>query len=98
MRHEPARPVRAAKARKAAAGAELAEADVPLFEALRAWRAGEAKAQGVPAYIVFGDATLRGIATARPGSLDGLALVSGVGENKLARYGDAVLAVVAEAG
>ncbi|ARU53476.1 DNA helicase RecQ [Cellulosimicrobium cellulans] len=98
MRHEPARPVRAAKARKAAAGAELAEADVPLFEALRAWRAGEAKTQGVPAYIVFGDATLRGIATARPASLDGLALLSGVGENKLARYGDAVLAVVAEAG
>ena len=98
MRHEPARPARAAKARKGAAAAELAEADVPLFEALRAWRAGEAKAQGVPAYIVFGDATLRGIATARPGSLDGLALVSGVGENKLARYGDAVLAVVAEGG
>ncbi|MBM7820344.1 ATP-dependent DNA helicase RecQ [Cellulosimicrobium cellulans] len=98
MRHEPARPVRATKVRKAAAGAELAEADVPLFEALRAWRAGEAKTQGVPAYIVFGDATLRGIATARPASLDGLALVSGVGENKLARYGDAVLAVVAEAG
>ena len=98
MRHEPARLARAAKARKGAAAAELAEADVPLFEALRAWRAGEAKAQGVPAYIVFGDATLRGIATARPGSLDGLALVSGVGENKLARYGDAVLAVVAEGG
>ncbi|MFE6235230.1 DNA helicase RecQ [Cellulosimicrobium sp. NPDC057862] len=98
MRHEPARPVRAPKARKGAATAELAEADVPLFEALRAWRASEAKTQGVPAYIVFGDATLRGIATARPGSLDGLALVSGVGENKLARYGDAVLAVVAEAG
>ncbi|WP_307869021.1 DNA helicase RecQ [Cellulosimicrobium cellulans] len=98
MRHEPARPVRASRARKVAAGAELAEADVPLFEALRAWRAGEAKAQGVPAYIVFGDATLRGIATARPGSLERLALVSGVGENKLARYGDAVLAVVAEAG
>ncbi len=98
MRHEPARPARAAKARKGAAAAELAEADVPLFESLRAWRAGEAKAQGVPAYIVFGDATLRGIATARPASLDGLALVSGVGENKLARYGDAVLAVVAEAG
>jgi ATP-dependent DNA helicase RecQ len=98
MRHEPARPARAAKGRKAAPGADLAEADVPLFEALRAWRAGEAKAQGVPAYIVFGDATLRGIATARPGSLEQLALVSGVGENKLARYGDAVLAVVAETG
>ncbi len=98
MRHEPARPARAAKARKGAAAAELAEADVPLFEALRAWRAREAKAQGVPAYIVFGDATLRGIATARPGSLDGLALVSGVGENSFARYGDAVLAVVAEGG
>ena len=73
---------------------ELASADLPLFEALRAWRAGEAKAMGLPAYIVFTDATLRGIATARPTSLDGLSQISGVGETKLARYGEAVLQVV----
>ena len=95
MRHEPVRPARAAKAKKAAVAADLAPEDAALFEALRAWRAGEAKAQGKPAYIVFGDATLRGIATARPASPEALAQVSGVGENKLERYGEAVLAVVA---
>ncbi|WP_425956783.1 DNA helicase RecQ [Xylanimonas sp. McL0601] len=97
MRHEPARAARVAKSRKTSPAADVAEADVPLFEALRAWRGGEAKAQGKPAYIVFGDATLRAIAAARPGTLDKLATISGVGENKLERYGEAVLAVVADA-
>ncbi|ACZ31108.1 ATP-dependent DNA helicase RecQ [Xylanimonas cellulosilytica DSM 15894] len=95
MRHEPERPARTARARKTAVVEDLAEADTALFEALRTWRAGEAKAQGKPAYIVFGDATLRGIATARPGTPGELAAVSGVGETKLERYGEAVLAVVA---
>jgi len=99
MRHDPDRAARAARApRKAAAVADLAETDVPLFEALRSWRAAEAKEQGKPAYIVFGDATLRSIASARPASLERLAGISGVGENKLDRYGEAVLAVVAAAG
>jgi ATP-dependent DNA helicase RecQ len=49
----------------------------------------------VPAYIVFGDATLRGIAITRPASLAELATISGVGEKKLEAYGDAVLSVVA---
>ncbi|TGO06502.1 DNA helicase RecQ [Serinibacter arcticus] len=78
-----------------AAAADLAPADAGLFEALRAWRGGVAKEQGVPAYIVFGDATLRGIAGARPTSLSALGDVSGVGEKKLEAYGEAVLAVVA---
>ncbi|GAB2474672.1 DNA helicase RecQ [Xylanimonas ulmi] len=95
MRHEPARPARAARSRKASPAADLAEADVPLFEALRAWRAGEAKEQGKPAYIVFADATLRSIAAARPTTSGELAAISGVGEAKLDRYGEAVLAVVA---
>ncbi|MEZ5190872.1 MAG: DNA helicase RecQ [Schumannella sp.] len=91
LRREAARPARAAKR---TAGAELPEADRPLFEALREWRAGVAREQGVPAYIVFGDATLRGIALTRPGSLDELATISGVGEKKLEAYGAAVLEVV----
>ncbi|QAY62965.1 DNA helicase RecQ [Xylanimonas allomyrinae] len=98
MRHEPERATRAARARKASPAADLADADVPLFEALRAWRAGEAKEQGKPAYIVFADATLRSIAAQRPVSLDQLATISGVGESKLERYGEAVLAVVGGAG
>jgi ATP-dependent DNA helicase RecQ len=98
MRREPPKPPRApkaSKASKAAAFVDLAEADLPLFEALRHWRSVEAKEQGKPAYIIFSDATLRGIATARPATLADLAEVSGVGDTKLDRYGDAVLAVVA---
>jgi ATP-dependent DNA helicase RecQ len=91
LRREPERATRAAKR---TAGAELPEAARPLFERLREWRAGVAREQGVPAYIVFGDATLRGIALTRPGSLDELATISGVGEKKLESYGEGVLEVV----
>ncbi|MBO9577720.1 MAG: HRDC domain-containing protein, partial [Microbacteriaceae bacterium] len=77
--------------------ADLAPLDAGLFEALRAWRAGVAKEQNVPAYVVFADATLRGISALRPKSLDDLALVSGIGAKKLETYGEAVLAIVAAA-
>jgi len=98
MRREPERPTRPAKARKAAPAADLSPEAAATFEELRAWRAGAAKEQGVPAYVIFHDATLRQIATERPGTLAALGKVSGVGENKLARYGEAVLAVLAPAG
>ncbi|WP_280426768.1 HRDC domain-containing protein [Nocardia carnea] len=65
-----------------------------LFERLRQWRADTAKEQGVPAYVVFHDATLREIAARKPGDLPALGAVSGVGESKLARYGEQVLEVV----
>jgi ATP-dependent DNA helicase RecQ len=68
--------------------------DRDLFEALRAWRATEAKAQHVPPYVIFHDRTLAEIAAARPGSRAALARLNGVGEAKLAHYGEAVLAVV----
>ena len=68
---------------------------VGLFELLRAWRSSEAQAQGVPAYIVFGDATLRGISVTKPSTLAELGTISGVGEKKLDQYGEALLAVVA---
>jgi len=67
-----------------------------LFEKLRAWRAAAAKEQGVPAYVIFHDATLREIAAEEPASLAALAKVSGVGETKLARYGEQILAVLSE--
>jgi ATP-dependent DNA helicase RecQ len=66
-----------------------------VFELLRAWRAASAKEQGVPAYVIFHDATLREIATAPPTSLDELGTVSGVGENKLAKYGQQILDTLA---
>jgi ATP-dependent DNA helicase RecQ len=72
----------------------LAPADQPLFEALRAWRSGEAKSQHVPPYVIFHDRTLAEIATLKPGSRAALERINGVGEGKLARYGQAVLQVV----
>lgn len=97
LRREPeraAKPARAAKAGRSVA-AELPSADVPLFEKLREWRAATAKEQGVPAYVVFHDATLREIAARKPASLADLGGVGGVGENKLAKYGEQVLDVLA---
>jgi ATP-dependent DNA helicase RecQ len=69
-------------------------AESALFERLRAWRAGVARAHGVPAYVVFHDQTLRSIAQLRPGSLEALRGISGVGERKLANYGAELLAVL----
>lgn len=57
------------------------------FEALRTWRAEVARSHGVPAYVIFHDATLREIALSQPRSLDDLGQVSGVGERKRDAYG-----------
>ncbi|WP_435847327.1 DNA helicase RecQ [Streptomyces eurythermus] len=78
-----------------AAAAELPEALLPAFEALRAWRAEQAREQGVPAYVIFHDATLREIVTRWPGSVRELGTVNGVGEKKLVTYGEGVLKVLA---
>ncbi|MER7213259.1 DNA helicase RecQ [Streptosporangium sp. NPDC000239] len=75
--------------------ADLPEEAVPVFERLRAWRAATAREQGVPAYVIFHDATLREIAAGTPSSLAELGTVSGVGENKLAKYGQEILEVLA---
>ncbi|MEU7919073.1 DNA helicase RecQ [Micromonospora zamorensis] len=99
MRREPEKPAssRSSKPRgSATVVAELTPAAASLFERLRGWRATTAKEQGVPAYVIFHDATLRQIATDAPGSLAELSGVSGVGENKLAKYGEQILAVLAE--
>lgn len=96
LRQEPERPVRSSTPRAGRSTvAELGAEAQPLFEKLREWRAGEAKAQSLPAYIVFNDATLREIATARPATMDALSIIGGVGQKKLLSYGEAVLAVVA---
>ncbi len=70
----------------------------PLFDALRDLRARLAREQNVPAYVIFHDSTLRGIAELRPMSLDALANVGGIGGTKLARYGEQVLETIREAG
>ena len=68
-----------------------------LYETLRAERARLAREQGVPAYIIFHDATLVAIATARPNTLDELGEIPGMGRTKLERYGATVLAAVTAA-
>ncbi|MFC6080055.1 DNA helicase RecQ [Sphaerisporangium aureirubrum] len=71
--------------------AELPEHAVPVFERLRAWRAASAKEQGVPAYVIFHDATLREIAAGAPTTFAALSEINGVGEAKLAKYGQQIL-------
>ena len=93
LRQEPERPARAAKAARPRRGepVDLPEQAAGLFGQLRAWRAAVAKEQGIPAYVIFHDSTLREIAATRPSSLAELGKVSGVGENKLAKYGEQIL-------
>jgi DNA helicase-2/ATP-dependent DNA helicase PcrA len=69
--------------------------DAALYERLRAWRVARAKEQSVPAYVVLTDATLVAIAESRPGSVAELVAIPGIGQAKLDRYGDDVLAIVA---
>ena len=85
---------RGSRGARATAAADLTGDDVELFEVLRAWRAGVAKEQGVPAYVVFHDATLREIVTQRPASLEALGGISGVGATKLERHGPGLLAAL----
>ncbi len=86
------------RSRRAAASESLDAGDRGLFEALRSWRSGQAKEQGVPAYVVFGDATLRALAEHRPASLAELDGITGIGAKKREAYGEAVLEVVAAHG
>jgi ATP-dependent DNA helicase RecQ len=69
---------------------------LPLFEALREERTRIAKAQGVPPYVIFHDATLRAMALAVPRHPHDMLNLPGVGQAKLDRYGEDFLAVVAK--
>jgi ATP-dependent DNA helicase RecQ len=93
LRHQVAQP-RRRKSKPRATSAAINEHD-PLFETLRVWRATVAKEHGLPAFVVFHDGTLRTIAQVRPKSLDELRTISGIGEKKLASYGEGLLALLA---
>ncbi|QYF99960.1 MULTISPECIES: DNA helicase RecQ [Massilia] len=75
---------------------ELSRDEQAIFDRLRSWRMGTAREHGVPAYVVFQDATLREIAKVKPSSIDQLRGVSGVGEKKLVSYGDEIVAIINE--
>jgi ATP-dependent DNA helicase RecQ len=81
---------RSTRAKEAFAGAN----EDPLWQALKAARMVLAKEQGVPPYLIFHDSTLLEILNQRPGNLDELGKISGVGQAKLAKYGDAFLQVL----
>ena len=68
--------------------------DEALYGRLSAWRLDRSRKDSVPAYVVFSNKTIREIAALRPGDLNALAGVWGVGSSRVARYGDEVLAVV----
>ena len=71
-----------------------ADVDPELFGALVEWRRNLARVSGVPAYVIFHDATLKAVAATRPGSPDALLAVAGIGPVKAQRYGDALLEIV----
>ena len=83
--------------RRGEVAASLADADAPLFDALRAKRRELAEEAGVPPYVIFHDSVLREMAVRRPPNRATLAMISGVGERKLDAYGDAFLAVIRNA-
>jgi ATP-dependent DNA helicase RecQ len=85
---------RSASSSSANAKSALEGSDMELFEALRSARMAIAKELSVPPYVVFPDTTLVAFATERPTSHDELLSISGVGQSKLERYGDAFLAVI----
>jgi ATP-dependent DNA helicase RecQ len=84
------------RATPAAAADSWEGVDQGLFDSLRQLRREEALRRGVPAYIVFGDATLRDMARRRPSKLERMLDVHGVGRQKLADFGEHFLAHIAE--
>jgi ATP-dependent DNA helicase RecQ len=89
-RSKPAAPVGAAQPRRYAPPRPVV-ANPGLREHLREWRRSTAKQQGVPAYVVMHDTTLDEICRLRPGSLQALLQVPGIGERKLETYGRQIL-------
>jgi ATP-dependent DNA helicase RecQ len=86
---------KAPPARKArAAPSEIGPHDEPLWQALRECRRELAAEQDVPPYVIFHDATLKQMAALRPADAAALLAIGGVGQAKLARYGERFLAVV----
>lgn len=73
----------------------VAEADVPLFNALRDWRNERSKKEGIPPYIIFTNRQLAAIVSAHPQSLSKLSEVEGCGKSKLEKYGEEIIKLMA---
>jgi ATP-dependent DNA helicase RecQ len=84
---------RSSRLREAFAGAN----EDPMWQALKAKRMELAREQGVPPYVIFHDSTLLEILNQKPRTLDDMGRITGIGQAKLAKYGDAFLQVVEDA-
>ncbi|MEQ8934316.1 MAG: HRDC domain-containing protein, partial [Amphiplicatus sp.] len=92
-------PVRTRRQKTAAAAPDplASPEEEALFQSLRAERLRLAREQGVPPYVIFHDTSLLEMARRRPSSVSDMGDIPGVGSAKIARYGDAFLAVIAAA-
>ena len=95
-RDSEARPLRTRQEQRT--GLSVLPADLPLFNALRGLRRELAQEQGVPAYVILHDSTLRSIAEQRPTSVVELGRVGGIGGSKLNRYGQRIIELILEQG
>jgi len=95
-RAEPARRGGARRTATADAEADASPAAAQRLTRLKQWRLEEARRQGVPAYVIFHDATLRELARSSARDAQELAGVPGIGQHKLARYGETLLGLLNE--
>jgi DNA helicase-2/ATP-dependent DNA helicase PcrA len=72
----------------------ILEADAGLYNVLKAWRLEQARADKVPAYVIFTDRTLEELSSVRPSTVVELLAISGIGPAKVDRYGDQILAII----
>ena len=73
----------------------LSEADYPLFNTLKTWRAERAKAEGIPPYIICTNKQLAEMVTKKPTRLNQLEQIEGIGKAKLEKYGTEILGLLA---
>ncbi len=92
---EPARPAPASKSQSPPIDETAEPEAAAMFERLRRWRLERSKADGVPAFVVFSDATLRELARRQPATDEALLDVPGIGPAKLAAYGEALKSLLA---
>ena len=96
MRRVVTRKEKTTKPRRSTSGADAVTPNAALLDKLKNWRYVEAQSQSVPAFVIFHDSTLAGIAASHPKTLDELSEISGIGAKKLERYGAAILELLHE--
>jgi superfamily II DNA helicase RecQ len=94
VRVQPVKRLRRAAAKRGSAGPDPSTAPPNLVEALRTWLLDEARRRGIAPFIVLHDRTLVAIASRRPGTVDELLDVPGIGPGKLAEYGEAIVEAI----